>query len=97
MKHPEKIQCLHPAGKHAPVIATDTYTLFEKAICNGLQGNKALSFTELVTTVQKYLDKQKIKFTGSAGWYAVAVKNHMESVGTLKTIIRKGKKLHMLT
>ena len=32
MKQAAKTQCLHPEGKNAPAIATETYTLFEKAI-----------------------------------------------------------------
>lgn len=96
MKTITKIQCLHPEGKHAPAIAADTYSLFEKAIYHSLKAKKAITFTELMSEVQKCFVKQKTKFSGSAGWYGVIVKNHMEATGVIKTITERGKKLHML-
>ncbi len=97
MKTPAKIQCLHPQGKHAPAIATDTYALFEKAIYHALKTkNKAVSFTELVTEIEKCFTKQKTDFKGSTGWYAVHVKNHMEATGVIKTYSEQGKKIHSL-
>ena len=97
MKQPAKIQCIHPEGKHAPSIAADTYALFEKAIYHSLKGKKqGLSFTDLVKEIEKCFKQQKAKFTGSIGWYAVAVKNHMESTGIIKTSTVKGTKMHSL-
>lgn len=98
MKQTGKIQCIHPEGKHAPAIAADTYALFEKAIYHSLKAKKknGLTFTELIDEVQKCFAKQKTKFEGSAGWYGVAVKNHMESMGIIKTYVEKGRKLHVL-
>jgi hypothetical protein len=96
MKQPAKVQCLHPEGKHAPAIAADTYSLFEKAIYHSLKQKKQLGFTELMKEVEKCFKQQKTKFTGSIGWYGVAVKNHMESKGIIRTFTEKGKKQHVL-
>jgi hypothetical protein len=97
MKQAAKIQCIHPEGKHAPAIAMDTYALFEKAIYHALKGKKqGLTFTQLTDEVGKCFKQQKIKFPGSVGWYAVAVKNHMESTGVIKTSTVKGSKMHTL-
>lgn len=97
MKTSAKIQCIHPEGKHAPAIAMDTYALFEKAIYHSLKAKKSgLNFTDLMKEVKKCFTQQKTKFTGSIGWYGVAVKNHMEATGIIKTFMEKGKKVHAL-
>ncbi|MBV9988473.1 MAG: hypothetical protein JO301_12400 [Chitinophagaceae bacterium] len=97
MKQAAKIQCIHPEGKQAPAIAMDTYALFEKAIYHALKGKKnGLTFTQLTDEVNKCFRQQKTKFSGSVGWYAVAVKNHMEATGIIKTIMVKGAKMHSL-
>ncbi len=96
MKQPAKMQCLHPEGKNAPAIAMDTYTLFEKAIYHSLKSKKTLSYTGLIEEVKKCFVKQKTKFEGSIGWYGVAVKNHMEATGIIKTFTEKGKKFHAI-
>ncbi len=28
----DKVQCLHPEGKHAPAIAAETYNIFKKRL-----------------------------------------------------------------
>ena len=97
MNQPSKVQCLHPEGKYAPAIAADTYTLFEKAIYHGLKSKKkGITFSELMEEVKKCFAQQNTKFAGSVGWYGVAVKNHLEATGIIKTFTEKGKKLHTL-
>jgi len=98
MKPATKVQCLHPEGKNAPAISADTYALFEKAIYHGLKGKKnGITYSELMEEVKKCFIKQKTVFKGSVGWYGVAVKNHMEATGVIKTHMEKGKKLHVLS
>lgn len=90
------IQCLHPLGKKAPAISIEKYTLLEKAIYHSLQGKKGITFTDLIECIEKDFAKQKTIFKGSVSWYAVHVKNHMETKGIIKTYIEKGRKLHIL-
>lgn len=96
MKHIPRIQCLHPEGKKAPSIVAETYTLFEKAIRHALKGKKSLTFSELTEQIETYFTSHKIPFEGSIGWYAVIVKNHMESTGLISSFKEKSRKLHSL-
>ena len=91
-----RIQCLHPEGKKAPSIKAETYALFEKAIRYGLRNKKTLTFSELTEEIEKYFAIHNTPFKGSIGWYAVIVKNHMESIGIIMTFTEKGRKLHSL-
>ena len=98
MKQATTIQCLHPEGKHAPAISAEIFGLFEKAIYHGLKGKKnGITYSELMEEVKKCFTKQKTAFKGSIGWYGVAVKQHMEATGVIKTCMEKGKKLHRLS
>ncbi len=96
MKAVTRIQCIHPEGKKAPSIEAETYTLFEKALRHGLKSKKSLTFSELTKEIETYFTSHKIPFKGSLGWYAVIVKNHMESTGIIRSYKEKGKKFHTL-
>lgn len=92
----QRIQCLHPQGKHAPSVSINTYYLFEKAITAILQHKQPLAFYDLVEEIKKYFEKNRIKFEGSIDWFAITVKNHLEATGIIETYAAKGKKLNRL-
>ena len=92
----QRIQLLHPQGKHAPSISTDTYYLFEKVIIEILQQKEPLAFYELVEEIKKYFKKNKIKFDGAIDWFGISVKNHLEARGVVESYMEKGKKLNRL-
>jgi hypothetical protein len=92
----ERIQCLHPQGKHAPSISADTYYLFEKAIIEILKQKEPLAFYDLVEELKTYFKKNKIKFEGAVDWFGITVKNHLEATGVVETFTEKGKKLNRL-
>ena len=92
----QKIQCLHPQGKHAPAIAVDTFYLIEKAILESFKKKEYLSFTDLMKEVKKYFSKNKASFNGSVDWFGITVKNHLEATGIIETFTDKGKKMNRL-
>lgn len=92
---PEKIQCLHPQGKHAPAIATSTHNIFENTIISVLN-EEPLTYTAMANAVKEHLKKEGIVFDGSVGWFTETVKLDMEARGLIATSIKKGKKLHKL-
>ena len=92
----QRIQLLHPQGKHAPSISLDTYSLFEKAIREILQQKEPLAFYDLIEEIKKYFKKNKIKFEGAVDWFGISVKNHLEARGIIETYTEKGKKLNKL-
>ena len=77
-------------------IEKTTYDLFLKAIYHVVKEGKALTFTQIVKGVENFFEKEKIKFNGAVGWYAVTVKNDMQARGVLKVFTEKGKKLHSI-
>jgi hypothetical protein len=95
METEQRIQLLHPQGKHAPSISMDTYYLFEKAITKILQ-KEPLAFYDLVEEIKNYFKKNKIKFDGAVDWFGISVKNHLEATGVIETFTEKGKKLNRL-
>ncbi len=91
----DKIQCLHPQGKHAPAIAATTYHLFKRAITKTL-AKEPLSYSLIAASVKEYFKKEKIAFEGSVGWYTETIKLDMEATGLIIAYMKKGKKLHKL-
>lgn len=89
----DKIQLIHPEGKNAPRISLKTYEIFEKAILHVLKDGQLYGFTELADAVEVYIKTNKIEFTGSADWFTISVKHHLESEGKLETIVEKGRKM----
>ena len=77
-------------------IEKTTYDLFLKAIYYVVKEGEALTFTQIVKGVENFFEKEKIKFNGTVGWYAVTVKNDMHARGILKVFAEKGSKLHSL-
>ena len=92
----EKIECVNPNTGRRMQIDADTWNLFYAAIKHSLKGGKKLSFTEMLEGIYDYLEKKKIDFNQSVGWYAVTVKNDLEVRNVIKVYTEKGKKLHEL-
>jgi len=92
----KKVECLNPDTGGRMNIDKDIYDLFSKAIYHTLKKEGAVTFTQLVEGVENCFKKQKTKFDGSIGWYAVTVKNDMQARGVLEAFTEKGKKLHRL-
>jgi hypothetical protein len=94
---PGKIECLNATTGGRMKIDKTSYDLIYKAIYQSLQKDKLLSYTEIVASIEDQFKKQKIKFTGSIGWYAVTVKKDMEARGIISLSTEKGRKLHRLS
>ena len=92
----EKIECSNPNSGRRMQIDADTWNLFNTAIKHSLKGGKKLTFTEMLEGINDYLEKKKIDFSQSVGWYAVTVKNDLHVKKVIKVYTEKGKKLHEL-
>jgi hypothetical protein len=92
-----KTECLNPRSGRAIQIDSDTYSLFSKAIYHVLYGGKELTFEEITDGIDECFRENKTRFEGSVGWYAITVKNDMESRGLIEAIESKGRKLNRLT
>ena len=84
----QKIQLLHPAGKHAVRIDNYKYDLFRNSILECLKSGDELTHTELTKALIENFRKNKIEFEGSLEWYLESVKLDLEA---RKEIRRKGK------
>lgn len=96
MAKTEKIQLVHPAGKNAPRISTETYMLISDAIVKVLQQHQPLSFADMARKVREYVSTNKPEFEGSIEWFTVSVKQHMEAEGVIETVLERGRKMHRL-
>jgi hypothetical protein len=94
--NPQKVECLNPNTGGKMKIDKTIYDLISKAIYHTLQGGKSLTYTQLVEGIHDCFKKQKTKFAGSVGWYAVTVKHDMHARGLIEAFTEKGKKLHRL-
>lgn len=92
---PAKTECRNPNTGSMNIDAA-TYELFAKAITHTLQGDKQLTYTQLVAGVKDFFQQQQINFGGSVEWYSVTVKNALQSEGIIEVFTRKGRKLHHL-
>ncbi|HEY9177174.1 MAG TPA: hypothetical protein VIN07_05765 [Flavipsychrobacter sp.] len=97
MAKTEKIQLVHPAGKNAPRISTETYLLISDAIIKVLQQQQPLSFADMAREVRQYVSANSPGFEGSVEWFTVSIKQHMEAEGIIETVTEKGRKMHRLT
>ena len=94
VKSAEKVEVGNPNTGRKIQIDEETWNLFHRAIKDSLKNGKALTFSELVEAIEIYFKKNKIKFSGSVGWYAVTVKHDLDVKKILKVYTEKGKKLH---
>ena len=92
-----KVECLNPNTGGKINIDLSTYELFSKAIYHTLKAKGPVSFTEMVEGIRDCFKKQGTVFKGSISWYAVTVKNDLESRKVIHTYMEKGKKLHQLS
>jgi len=84
----DKIQLIHPAGKHLPKIDKSKYDLLSSAIREGLKSGP-LTHKGLHEAVLKYLKSKKIKFEGSVEWYMEGTKLDMEAHYIIERITDK--------
>ena len=75
----EKIQLLHPTGKHNVRMDFEKYKAIRAAILKCLSKSKAVTHGELLELVLEYFKKKKIKFDGSVEWYMEGVKLDLEA------------------
>lgn len=73
-----KIQLLHPAGKHAFKIDETKYEMMSSAILYYLK-DEMLTHKQLHEAVLKYFQIKEIKFEGSVEWYMEGVKLDLEA------------------
>ena len=92
-----KVECLNPNTGGRMNIDKSVYDLFSKAIYHTLKTHGPLSYTQIVEGIHECFRKQGTKFSGSVNWYAVTVKNDLESRKVIHTYNEKGKKLHRLS
>ncbi len=94
----DKVTCVHPVTGRRLQIDRHTYELFSSAIINVLKGHSGgLTFSEMVEGITKELKNKKIRFEGSVPWYAVSIKQDMETRKLIVCDTVKGKKLHLLS
>ena len=84
----QKIQLMHPAGKHAFRIDKNKYDILRKAILRSLKVGE-LTHTELYKAVLADFKKNKTKFEGAIQWYMEGVKLDLEATSAIERIIGK--------
>ena len=84
----QKIQLMHPAGKHAVRMDKNKYDVLKKAILRSLKAGE-LTHTELYKAVLADFKRAKTKFDGAVEWYMESVKLDLEATKTIERIIGK--------
>lgn len=84
-----KIQLLHPTGKHAVQIDREKYDILRNALVNILQSGVELTHTEIVHAVNQDFRKNNVVFEGSVEWYLESVKLDLEARNEIKRSIGK--------
>ena len=92
----EKIQLLHPAGKHAVRMDIEKYKTIRAAILKCLPKKKAVTHGELLELVLEYFKNKKIKFNGSVEWYMEGVKLDLEANNLVVRFKEHGKQYFKL-
>jgi hypothetical protein len=93
----EKVQLIHPEGKHAVRMPVEKYELLRKAILKCLAGKDPVTHTELSELVHNYLKKNKLSFNGSVDWHMESVKLDLEARKLVTRTKVKGKQMFGLT
>ncbi len=92
-----KVECINPNTGGRMNIDAATYELFSNAIYHTLKEKKEpLTFTQIVDGIKECLRQQKTNFAGSVEWYAITIKNDLQSKGVVEAFTAKGKKLHRI-
>ena len=92
-----KQECLNPRTGRAMMIDKKIYDLFSASIAAILKKDGPLLFSEIVEKLHEKFKADGVKFDRSVDWYAISIKNDMESRGRIKTITEKGRKLNILS
>jgi hypothetical protein len=85
----QKIQLLHPEGKHASRIDKGKYDIIRNSILRCLKPGVEFTHTEIVNAVVMDLSQNKIGFEGSVGWYLESVKLDLEARKEIKRLSDK--------
>lgn len=93
---PQKVETINPNTGRKMNIDQKTYDLFSKAIYHTLLKGQPLTYTQMVEGVKDCFRAQHTVFDGSVEWYAVSVKNDMQSRGVIEAYRERGRKLHRL-
>jgi len=93
-KKEKKVECLNPHTGARLNIDAEIYKLLSTAIKQTLKGGKAITWTDLVAGIKEYMKNKKIVFSKSVEWYAITVKNDLETNHLIETFFEKGKKLN---
>jgi hypothetical protein len=93
----KKTEIVNPRTGRRMNIDKNTYDVISKAIYHELKKKKALTWTELADGVKECLRTKKIAFEGSVEWYAVSVRNDMESKGLIRKYKENGRLLNALS
>ena len=95
-KASQKTVLVHPRTGRQMNIDANIYDLVSKAIYHELKKNKSMTWTELSNGVKECIASKKIEFPGSVEWYAISIRNDMETKGIIKTYKEKGKTMNAL-
>jgi hypothetical protein len=95
-KASQKTLLIHPRTGRQMNIESSIYDIVSKAIYHELKKNKAMTWTDLSNGVKKCVADKKIDFPGSVEWYAISIRNDMETKGILCTYKEKGKTMNAL-
>lgn len=85
-KMEDKIQLIHPTGKHAIQMDIKKYNPVRRAILKSLSNKKAVTHKELLVLVIEYFKKKGIKLDGSVEWYMEGVKLDRETKNLIQRI-----------
>lgn len=96
-KTPQKTTLVHPRSGREMNIDKKIYDIVSKAIYHELKKNKAMTWTELASGVKDCLAANKIDFPGSVEWYAISIRNDMETKGIISTYKEKGRTMNALS
>ena len=97
MSKAAKQECINPRTGRSMMIDKKIYDLFSDAITGILKKEGPLAFYDIVEKLHELFKAKAVKFDRSVDWYAISIKNDMESRGRIRTFTEKGKKLNSLS
>jgi hypothetical protein len=81
-----KILLKHPQGKKGVSIEVDLYINFKNAILEYLSLTSEANQSQICKAIEKYFDRNQVKFEGSIQWYCEWVKLDLESNNLIERI-----------
>lgn len=95
-KDPQKTVLVHPRTGRKMNIDSKIYDFISKAIYQQLKKNKSMTWTDLSNGVKEYVAAKEGNFEGSVEWYAISIRNDMQSKGIIQTYKEKGRTMNAL-